>query len=37
MEILNGIVSHVEYVISIVLMGLALTKLIVVYEFCLLF
>jgi len=32
-EILNVIVSHVEYVISIVLMGLDLTELIVVYEF----
>ena len=33
MEILDSILSHVEYVISIVLMGLALNELIVVYEF----
>jgi len=33
MEILNAIVSHVEYVIIVVLMGLTLTELSVVYKF----
>ncbi len=33
MEILSNIVAYVEYVISIILIGLALTELIPLYEF----